>query len=213
MKIIQPSLCRVPPPNGDWFNDYYDPWHLAHNEAWVYQQLAQRQGLAIPYFFGLHSIITPSNEPAWVLVLEFIPGMTVNHQAAMSKVIPTIHDFCTLGVAAVRDFALGAWCLRDIRGPNFILTPASGPGARCVVLIDLFEAREASELTPENVEELARISARDFYVEFLHAVWDVYPGFSKWAHRNLPRDVWGQVTLDDSDEEEEEEEEGEQSAV
>jgi hypothetical protein len=60
MKIIQPSHCLLPDPsNLHWRQDYYDPLDLAHNEAWVYQKLAHRQGLSIPYFFGLFDASTP----------------------------------------------------------------------------------------------------------------------------------------------------------
>ncbi|KAJ7748933.1 hypothetical protein B0H16DRAFT_1725323 [Mycena metata] len=79
---------------------YEDPWYLAHNEAWVYRYLSEKQGLSIPYFFGLHTITTPSQETAWVLVLEFIPGLTAN-ELFNSRSIPNIQDFCILGIKAV----------------------------------------------------------------------------------------------------------------
>ncbi|KAJ7722033.1 hypothetical protein B0H16DRAFT_1737986 [Mycena metata] len=83
MKIIQPSICAGP---GE---GYEGPWHLAHNEAWVYRCLSEKQGLSIPYFFGLHTITTPFQETAWVLVLEFIPGLTAN-ELFNSRSIPNI---------------------------------------------------------------------------------------------------------------------------
>ncbi|KAJ7196569.1 hypothetical protein GGX14DRAFT_321267, partial [Mycena pura] len=76
LKIIQPSMCYLPHPDDRWLGNYTDPWNLANEEAWAYQNLAQEQGLCIPYFFGIHEITTPSKESAWVLVLEFIPGIT-----------------------------------------------------------------------------------------------------------------------------------------
>ncbi|KAJ6514548.1 hypothetical protein DFH09DRAFT_1374024 [Mycena vulgaris] len=92
-------------------------------------------GLLIPYFFGLSTIVTPCGEEAWVLVLEFIPGPTVNGDADFAS-ISNIRDFCALGVDAMQKFVRGGWTLRDIRPPNFILTGA--PGAWAVVIIDLF---------------------------------------------------------------------------
>ncbi|KAJ7738127.1 hypothetical protein B0H16DRAFT_1325573 [Mycena metata] len=93
MKIIQPSLCPLPDPsNSKWREAYYDPLDLAHNEAWVYQMLAHRQGLSIPYFFGLFDIITPSGEAAWALVLEFVPGPTV-HDIVTFTSTADVHDF------------------------------------------------------------------------------------------------------------------------
>ncbi|KAJ7677725.1 hypothetical protein DFH06DRAFT_975508 [Mycena polygramma] len=77
MKIIQPSWCRFP-----WREDSYEAYDFAHNEAWAYRNMAHLQGLSIPYFFGLFEIQTPSGEAAWALVLEFIPGRTVNEVAA-----------------------------------------------------------------------------------------------------------------------------------
>ncbi|KAJ7609382.1 hypothetical protein DFH06DRAFT_1376445, partial [Mycena polygramma] len=81
MKIIQPSLCHFPLPDEDWMGDNHRPEHLARHEAWVYQAFASKQGSLIPYFFGLHTIKTPSEEWAWVLVLEFIPGDTLEAAA------------------------------------------------------------------------------------------------------------------------------------
>ncbi|KAJ7924521.1 hypothetical protein B0H13DRAFT_1187386 [Mycena leptocephala] len=181
MKIIQPSLLRLP---SDWANEYYDPWDLAHNEAWVYQKLVRHQGLLIPYFFGVFEIVAPCGEVAWVLVLEFVPGLTVNDvDESTSKA--DIHDFCALGVDAVRDFARSGWSLRDIRGPNFILTGA--PGAWIVVIIDLFLAQPCGSL---DLERVAEIEARQFFFNFAICVRDVCPGIYKWARKDLPRLVW-----------------------
>lgn len=106
LKIIQPSICCGIP--SDPTDEYYEPWDLAHNEAWVYRHLPHYQGLLIPYFFGLSTvskssrflfpgficfqIVTPCEKEAWVLVLEFIPGLTVNG-VADSASIPNIRDF------------------------------------------------------------------------------------------------------------------------
>jgi hypothetical protein len=47
LKIIQPSVCRSIPL--DWMEKHYEPWDLAHHEAWVYR-LPHHQGLLIPIF-------------------------------------------------------------------------------------------------------------------------------------------------------------------
>ncbi|KAJ6573459.1 hypothetical protein DFH09DRAFT_1362096 [Mycena vulgaris] len=186
MKIIQPSLCLLPDPfNLHWREDYYDPLDLAHNEAWVYQKLAHRQGLSIPYFFGLFDIITPSREAAWVLVLEFIPGLTI-HDVAKSRSTAAIHDFCTLGLDAVRDLALSSWTLPDIRGANFILT--GSPGSQAVVMIDLYAAEHVT--SPPSPERLAIVDAKQFFDMFQSCVSDDYPGIHDWATQNLPLIVW-----------------------
>ncbi|KAJ7070175.1 PAP2 superfamily-domain-containing protein [Mycena amicta] len=132
LKIIQPSICRGIAEHP--IDEYYDPWDLAHNEAWVYQHLPHYQGLLIPYSSGLSTIVTPCREEAWVLVLEFIPGLTV-HDVLDSASISNIRDFCALGSNAVREFVQGGWTLHDIRSPNFILTGA--PGTSAAVIIDL----------------------------------------------------------------------------
>ncbi|KAJ7648363.1 hypothetical protein DFH06DRAFT_1210042 [Mycena polygramma] len=56
MKIIQPSMCPCPLPDLSWMFNYRDPRKLAHREAWAYQKLADKQGLLIPYFFGIHTV-------------------------------------------------------------------------------------------------------------------------------------------------------------
>ncbi|KAF8216849.1 hypothetical protein K438DRAFT_1953740 [Mycena galopus ATCC 62051] len=181
MKIIQPSLIRLP---SDWANEYYDPWDVAHNEAWAYQNLVRHQGLLIPYFFGIFEIVVPCGELAWVLVLEFVPGLIVNDvDKSTSKA--EIHDFCEQGINAVRNFTLSGWSLRDIRGPNFIFSGSLGE--RTVVIIDLFLVRSCGAL---DLERVAEIKAREFFIKFATCVRDVYPGIYDWARKDLPRLVW-----------------------
>ncbi|KAJ7453252.1 hypothetical protein B0H11DRAFT_1926992 [Mycena galericulata] len=134
----------------------------------VYRHLPHHQGLLIPYFFGLSSIITPCGEAAWVLVLEFIPGLTVNG-VADSASISNIRDFCALGVDAVREFVLGGWTLRDIRPPNFILTGT--PGAWAVVIVDLFLSNPIKSTADREL--IARLQARSFFFAFVFCVRDV----------------------------------------
>lgn len=56
LKIIQPSMCRYPAVDDAWINDYVFAENLAREEAWVYSQLLHKQGLCVPYFFGLHTV-------------------------------------------------------------------------------------------------------------------------------------------------------------
>ncbi|KAJ7505692.1 hypothetical protein B0H11DRAFT_1975687 [Mycena galericulata] len=196
LKIIQPSVCRGIP--WDPTDEYYDPWDLAHNEAWVYRHLPHCQGLLIPYFFGLSTIVTPCGEKAWVLVLEYIPGLTVNG-VADSASISNIRDFCALGVDAVREFVRGGWTLRDIRPPNFILT--GDPGARAVVIIDLFLS--APIKSTADRELIASNQARSFFFQFVFCVRDVDNDIYDWAEKNLPSFVGLLPTPPDSGEEEE----------
>ncbi|KAJ7196567.1 hypothetical protein GGX14DRAFT_316474, partial [Mycena pura] len=56
LKNIQPSMCHLPHPDDTWVGNYTDPWNLANEEAWAYQNLAQKQGLRLPYFFGIHEV-------------------------------------------------------------------------------------------------------------------------------------------------------------
>ncbi|KAJ7818101.1 hypothetical protein B0H14DRAFT_2601525 [Mycena olivaceomarginata] len=49
----------------------------------------------MPYFFGVFEIVAPCRELTWVLVLEFVPGLTVNDvNEPTSKA--DIHDFVHL---------------------------------------------------------------------------------------------------------------------
>ncbi|KAJ7162414.1 hypothetical protein C8R46DRAFT_1104528 [Mycena filopes] len=182
MKIIQPSLCRWP--KHEW-GEYRDPWDLAHGEAWAYRALARRQGLSIPYFFGLHTITSPSGEAAWVLILEFIPGMTVD-EVVDTGIIPDIQEFCILGLEVMGDFGRSGWVLPDIRGANFILT--GPPGNRSVVMIDLFQIGDVSSKTekdPVYAEGVALRHSKNFLRAFFHSVGDEYPGFGDWARSTL----------------------------
>ncbi|KAJ7264107.1 hypothetical protein B0H12DRAFT_1321544 [Mycena haematopus] len=200
LKIIQPSMCRGIP--SDFMDEYYDPWDLAHNEAWVYRHLLRYQGRLIPYFFGLSTIVTPCEEVAWVLVLEFIPGLTVNG-VADSGSISNIRDFCVLGVDAVREFVLGGWTLRDVRPPNFILTGA--PGAWAVVIIDLFLS---TPINSANRERIAILEAHNFFFRFVLCVNDVDKDIYNWAKKTLPYSVWSFSDAGDEEEQAVDESEG-----
>ncbi|KAK7061405.1 hypothetical protein R3P38DRAFT_2829294 [Favolaschia claudopus] len=87
LKILQPSICRGIP--WDHRDEHFDPWDLAHNEAWVYHHLLHIQGTLIPYFFGLstvwfsfddtsfssspaYQIVTPCGEEAVSDIREFV---------------------------------------------------------------------------------------------------------------------------------------------
>ncbi|KAJ6452308.1 hypothetical protein C8R47DRAFT_1061657 [Mycena vitilis] len=173
MKMIQPSMCPCPHPDDDaWKYDYQDPFHLAHHEAWAYGSMAEKQGLLIPYFFGLHTIVTPSGESAWVLVLELITGQTVGKV----RLIPVIQDFCTLGISAMDEFSRSGWKLADIRCPNFILTS----DGKQVVIIDLYGA-ELSSGEPKLFERVVADQLRTFYITLHEVVDQWYPGFESWA--------------------------------
>ncbi|KAJ6462380.1 hypothetical protein C8R47DRAFT_1225528 [Mycena vitilis] len=177
MKVIQPSLCLYP-----WEEQYYKPWDLAHNETWVYQHLAHRQGLSIPYFFGLFEINTPCGENAWVLVLEFIPGRTVD-QVAESGAIEDLKQFLVLGVNSVRDLRLDGWSLVDVRGPNFLLT--GEPGAWNVVMIELFDARYRNER--KSIEAASEDQMYGFFWLFIECIRGYNCHILPWAreHRCL----------------------------
>ncbi|KAJ7283350.1 hypothetical protein C8J57DRAFT_1120807 [Mycena rebaudengoi] len=197
LKIIQPSVCRGIPE--DYLDPYYDPWNLAHNEAWVYRHLPHYQGLLIPYFFGLSKIVTPCGEEAWVLILEFIPGPTVN-SFADSASISNIRDFCSLGVDAVQEFVRSGWILGDIRPQNFILT--GPPGAWTVVIIDLFLSGPMKSTADR--EFFTMTQAQSFFFKFASCVRDVDNGIYEWAERKFPRVLWfPMATPPDSGDEEE----------
>ncbi|KAJ7216320.1 hypothetical protein GGX14DRAFT_441150 [Mycena pura] len=55
LKIIQPSMCPYPKVDRCW-SGYMEPADLAHREVWGYERLALKQGLLVPYFFGLDTV-------------------------------------------------------------------------------------------------------------------------------------------------------------
>ncbi|KAJ7087644.1 hypothetical protein B0H15DRAFT_781278 [Mycena belliarum] len=77
MKIVQLSMCVNPDLDHFFWGDWEYPPDFAPREAWVYARLRVLQGLYVPYFFGIHKVSTPSKETAGVLVLEYIPGQTI----------------------------------------------------------------------------------------------------------------------------------------
>ncbi|KAJ6541510.1 hypothetical protein B0H19DRAFT_1239343 [Mycena capillaripes] len=105
LKIVQPSLCPYPRVDDIWPGNYTFPEYMASREAWVYEQLKHKQGRFIPYFFGMHTIITPSDESAWALVLEHIPGDTLQLFTTLpTKTIPRTRELITLSINTLTAF-------------------------------------------------------------------------------------------------------------
>ncbi|KAJ7125841.1 hypothetical protein C8R43DRAFT_1111482 [Mycena crocata] len=133
-KIIQPSIL-------DQALSTSDPEGIATHEAEIYGKLASKQGLDIPYFFGKHTIITPSGEEAWVLVLEYIPGPTVEDvidkviESRDPEAVKTLIPCFKKGLKAIRKLSKSSLAHGDILGPNFIFIDT--PGTERVVIIDL----------------------------------------------------------------------------
>ncbi|KAK6967108.1 hypothetical protein R3P38DRAFT_3244693 [Favolaschia claudopus] len=176
LKIIQPSICRGIP--WDHRDEYFDPWDLAHNEAWVYQHLPHIQGTLIPYFLGFSTIVTPCGEEAWVLLLEYIPGPT-GSKINDSTPVSDIREFCALGASAVKEYILGGWSLREIRPPNFILT--GDPGSRTVVIIDLVLSKP---LIVADLTKYATYQMQSFFYAFAFRATDFDPELLTWAKEN-----------------------------
>ncbi|KAJ7256249.1 hypothetical protein C8J57DRAFT_1517419 [Mycena rebaudengoi] len=173
LKIIRPSVCHYPPPD----------------KAWAYEALQEKQGLCVPYLFGLHTaindgrpltlsfspaqIITPSGESAWVLVLEYIPGVTLDAVQSISDV----QNACIAGLDTVREITCAGFALEDIRAPNFILTEQ--PDARAVVAIDFYGAQR----TRPGVD-IAKVAANDeidFFSRLAACAHVHYPDIYQWA--------------------------------
>ncbi|KAJ7262407.1 hypothetical protein C8J57DRAFT_1513410 [Mycena rebaudengoi] len=106
LKIIQQSMCHYPPPDESWWANYTNPQDLAGSEAWANDGRSPAQ------------IITPSGESAWVLVLEYIPGVMLDAVQSISD----IQNACIAGLDTVREITCAGFALEDIRAPNFILT-------------------------------------------------------------------------------------------
>ncbi|KAJ7679856.1 hypothetical protein B0H17DRAFT_1206360 [Mycena rosella] len=136
-------MTYLPSSDESWM-DYTHAYDLAGHEAWAYEELKAKQGLCVPYFFGLQTIITPSNESAKVLILEYIRGLTLAAVAAAVTPEEGFHedvvDSLNLGRQTVQEITEAGFIIADIRNPNFILN--APPGAeRTVVLIDLYGMR------------------------------------------------------------------------
>ncbi|KII84173.1 hypothetical protein PLICRDRAFT_179848 [Plicaturopsis crispa FD-325 SS-3] len=81
VKVVQPSLLVLPDQP-----EYVPPKKVAYTEDWMYRRLQPLQGYEIPYYFGVHTIVTPSGEGAWMLTMEYIQGHTI------TQYLNTLHD-------------------------------------------------------------------------------------------------------------------------
>ncbi|KAF9026655.1 hypothetical protein BDZ89DRAFT_1067477 [Hymenopellis radicata] len=77
LKIFQPSMLPLPSPTIA-YRYMPGPAHqLAFSEDVLYTRLKRLQGSRIPYFFGTFKIPVPSGEEAYVLMMEYIDGETL----------------------------------------------------------------------------------------------------------------------------------------
>ncbi|KAJ6580696.1 hypothetical protein B0H19DRAFT_1228302 [Mycena capillaripes] len=178
LKIIQPSMCPYPKADRCW-SGYMKPADLAHREAWGYERLAHKQGHLVPYFFGLDTITTPSGERAWVLVLEYIPGITF---AALlespSKSFSDTCDLMKLSINVATEFASDGWLHMDLNPRNILVTGI--PRVRGIVFIDLtFTCR-----LPSSEMDLA--ATRQYLYSDIIDQLDFDPHFQQWAKANIP---------------------------
>ncbi|KAJ6616318.1 hypothetical protein B0H10DRAFT_2219536 [Mycena sp. CBHHK59/15] len=190
LKIIQASICMLPPGEDDekWsLSPYQNPANLAHREAWVYENLTQRQGLSIPYFFGLHTIVTPSMEQAWVLIFEYINGQTLaEYQTAPGHSFEDTCDILKIALTAISDLVSCRFMHGDTGGTNFLICGL--PGARSVVFIDFFSALLVD---PQEVERVRDVATWEFNGTFIgHVEIDYRVAVFNWVKANLPARVW-----------------------
>ncbi|KAJ7484082.1 hypothetical protein B0H11DRAFT_1196807 [Mycena galericulata] len=188
-KIIQPSMCEYPEADGCWQGNYLFPEDLAREEAWVYDRLVHKQGLSIPYFFGLHTIVTPSKEAAWVLVLEHILGESLlAFSQSSTRCLSDTCDVLKLSIDTLSDFMADGWCHNDIAPRNIVVT--GSPGARSVVFVDLF-------FTCRFDAEEAAVQCRGFkrmlFIDIYECLGDRGGEIQRWAIENMDYDVCAPV--------------------
>ncbi|KAI0705064.1 hypothetical protein C8T65DRAFT_577765 [Cerioporus squamosus] len=81
-KFVIPSRGDIPTEdlndNGIFEDDrgriFLFPYDMVKGEAASYESLADFQGSTVPYFYGVHQVLMPWGEPAWMLALEWIPS-------------------------------------------------------------------------------------------------------------------------------------------
>ncbi|KAJ6467984.1 hypothetical protein C8R47DRAFT_810583 [Mycena vitilis] len=177
LKIIQPSMCPYPAPDRCW-SLYQEPEDLALREAWAYERIAHKQGILVPYFFGLHKIVTPSAEAAWVLAFEYIPS--VSFSSLLRSPSASFQDICLvtkLSLAGAQDFGHDGWRHLDLNPDNILVT--GRPGKRDVVFVDLsFTCR----LPPSQMDDDP--TCHKIYRNVVKCL-NFSPEFQRWAEENL----------------------------
>jgi len=153
LKIIQPSLCPYPRVDDIWPGNYTFPEHMALQEAWAYNQLKHKQGRFIPYFFGMHTIVTPSGESASALVLEYIPGDTLELYATSdTQTIPRTRELITLSINTLTAFMADGWSHLDLLPRNIIVTP-DAHDEQGIVFVDLYSA---AKYPPNQIQSIVQ---------------------------------------------------------
>ncbi|KAJ6512510.1 hypothetical protein C8R45DRAFT_1087672 [Mycena sanguinolenta] len=175
LKIIQPSMC------------------FALNSTQIGRSPTKTPGIWLTEKRGFTKIsrtskaspiTTPCQEPAWVLVLEYIPGST-DEEIIKCKSVPVIKNLVSpswrrlfiliswheaiLGMGAVDRLARNEWALTDIRLRNIILTgPLDAPSA---VIIDLFRAMI---IATQHRQRMRKLKVAEFGVKLMKDVAEYY---------------------------------------
>ncbi|KAJ7640466.1 hypothetical protein DFH06DRAFT_628064 [Mycena polygramma] len=182
LEIIQPSMCCHPLVDEPWCRkyEYTFPKDFAHGEAWAYNRLEHKQGLGIPYFYRLHTITTPSGERAWVLVFEYIPGQTLSaYSQSPTRSLADSCDLIKLSLGALTEFMADGWCHSDPAPRNILVT--GSPGARRVVLIDLYAAVHCIAADAETLRPERR---RNMFQGIYDALGDPTGDIKQWVTQN-----------------------------
>lgn len=93
LKILQPSLCLYPDSGRSWVG-YTHPDDLAGSEAWAYEILDAKQGLWLPYFFGLQTVRVNKLSLALNLtrsLIRLLPRPTNPPRCSSSNISPVRH--------------------------------------------------------------------------------------------------------------------------
>ncbi|KAJ7092931.1 hypothetical protein B0H15DRAFT_833007 [Mycena belliarum] len=183
LKIIQPSQCPIPDPDETW-RYYRDPSRVAPNEECAYNNLKSLQGLTIPYFFGRNTIITPSGEKADVLVLEYIPGpsLEVVLEAGFTQ---EMYDSVTQGMYAIENLTKAGLCHGgSICASNFVLL-TSPTGVRSFVIVDLYNMYEVEDTA--IMMDIGQQIGRFFYLFSFTLEDEDFVAFHEWAEGLPPR--------------------------
>ncbi|KAI0056454.1 hypothetical protein BV25DRAFT_1832228 [Artomyces pyxidatus] len=202
LKFIQPSMFYIPSTDdviAEWRVMYTPPKILALREDYLYQEVKAIQGSAVPYYFGIHEVIMPNGEAAYMLVTEYIEGITLHgwkcsqahcddHGHSLldpeshSAMLPGLQSSVVLALRSVKQLHDLDVQHGDLSPQNMILHP-SGPSPSQVVLIDF-----ARGCKPLDSDISMDRDADDCFEAFICCA-NHSEELEKWIPGNLPPDV------------------------
>ncbi|THH15572.1 hypothetical protein EW146_g4928 [Bondarzewia mesenterica] len=205
VKFSQPSMWPIPDPKDIWWKYDYESHRVAAlKEDFFYGMLGPIQGAAVPYNYGIHEVVMPNGENAYMLVTEYVDGITaaqwrqsIAHnnydgssslnpaeQAAMMPLLQNLLAMILESIDAIHNLNV---LHGDICSENIIIHPSAASPTQ-IVFINFSHGNIS--FTPQDAAHEGEIDAtfeREIAATLFPCCLEHLRAIKEWSKEGLPR--------------------------